>query len=1086
MRSSGRLLSVLAAAGGLAVLLLSRGARDASGERRAEILEEETPEAEAPAPSEAPPLPPGRGEVVAGKVRGRLVVRDGSPHVEVALVRVIDPGGEARSSATSSRGAFEVAVPLDVRVFRFEVEADFAAYAKEEWFAPGTEEVRRGVTLVIEPAGTIEGTLRHPLGAPAAGRVAVVSVRNPLGFTKRQVPAERGRFVARGLRPGKYAAVAQAPGFGLSVPTEIEVRAGQVSDLDLVLGSESFLAGRIVDPDGKGVPGAQAVAYAQSRLSDSDPTWTLNPFRATADSEGRFRLGALRPGEWDVRAEKPGMRFREPANLIVGVPAGAGAEDVVLVLEPGRFLAGRVVDPDGAGLPGAKVTAEGDHLSQGARIAVRVGRYGLRVQQSGTSDENGTFRLTGLPEFPSEVEATLAGHGTVRLQEVPVDTEGLEIVLPGPTGVAGVVRDAATGAPVARFTVEILMEHLGRYSRSVGNSFPFAASDGSFEISHLLEASWDFLFAAEGYVPVRLDRIEVRAGEVRRDLVVPLRAAGAIRGTVVYRDSGAPVSGATVYAPATGEGGSAEPRAETDEEGRFELGGIPAGPTQVWVTRFWSLFEKAGPFEVPPQGVLEGVTIVLPRGGTIEGHASRPDAPTYEGGMLDLRPAGDGSRGRTEWIGPGGMFRVEGLPAGRWAVVAKRLARDQEDVDAAERGALRAIVLVEEGMTTQVEFETGRPPGCRLAVRVARGAEGVVGARVAIAGSRAAAAERWSLFDGRMQAETSESGVVVFEGVPPGPATIYVGAGSANLERGIDLPPSGEHRLEIELPSGEIRGRAFRAEDRAGVRGMRVRVEPASDRGCGAWGNAAAEAFTDAGGRFHLRDLPAGSYWVLAGGEPGQPRLPMQRREDESSAAPVGPIELGEEESVSVEIPVVRAAEATVTVVDPEGRPVEGAWVQVRSLAGGPLRWRWAGAGGLTDARGMAQVARLAPGRHFAAAAVHGHAECFSETKEVRSGGENRFQVVLERGTRVRIAFVGEDGGALPAVSAFLRDREGRETLAGPAPAGHGPAEERGKSIAYLPRGDYIVVVGESALSIRVGEASPQDVVMPLGREAKR
>ncbi|MDE2883067.1 MAG: carboxypeptidase regulatory-like domain-containing protein, partial [Acidobacteriota bacterium] len=54
---------------------------------------------------------------------------------------------------------------------------------------------------------------------------------------------------------------------------------------------------------------------------------------------------------------------------------------------------------------------------------------------------------------------------------------------------------------------------------------------------------------------------------------------GAIRGTVVFEDSGAPVAGAAVRIPATGVS------ATTDAEGRFEIPGLAAGTYELVVER---------------------------------------------------------------------------------------------------------------------------------------------------------------------------------------------------------------------------------------------------------------------------------------------------------------------------------------------------------------------------------------------------------------------------------------------------------------------------------------------------------------------
>ena len=59
----------------------------------------------------------------------------------------------------------------------------------------------------------------------------------------------------------------------------------------------------------------------------------------------------------------------------------------------------------------------------------------------------------------------------------------------------------------------------------------------------------------------------------------PAQETGAVRGTVIFEDSGAPVEGAAVRIPATGVS------ATTDAEGRFEISGLAAGAYELVVER---------------------------------------------------------------------------------------------------------------------------------------------------------------------------------------------------------------------------------------------------------------------------------------------------------------------------------------------------------------------------------------------------------------------------------------------------------------------------------------------------------------------
>jgi hypothetical protein len=86
----------------------------------------------------------------------------------------------------------------------------------------------------------------------------------------------------------------------------------------------------VVDPDGALVPHARVVAERPG---------TLLTYAADVP-DGRFRLGPLAPGAYRLTAGMPGGPHLGSAAL----PAEAGAEDLKLVLQPGGFLRGVVVD----------------------------------------------------------------------------------------------------------------------------------------------------------------------------------------------------------------------------------------------------------------------------------------------------------------------------------------------------------------------------------------------------------------------------------------------------------------------------------------------------------------------------------------------------------------------------------------------------------------------------------------------------------------------------------------------------------------------------------------------------------------------
>ncbi len=68
------------------------------------------------------------------------------------------------------------------------------------------------------------------------------------------------------------------------------------------------LAGRVLDPDGKAVPGARVL------LQGADGR---NPHTTQSDSQGRFRFPVVRPGLYDLRAQASGQWSDWEHNVLV-------------------------------------------------------------------------------------------------------------------------------------------------------------------------------------------------------------------------------------------------------------------------------------------------------------------------------------------------------------------------------------------------------------------------------------------------------------------------------------------------------------------------------------------------------------------------------------------------------------------------------------------------------------------------------------------------------------------------------------------------------------------------------------------------
>lgn len=204
--------------------------------------------------------------------------------------------------------------------------------------------------------------------------------------------------VAAGL---DYTLRIEATGLAPFEQRGVVVRADTTLDLgDLWLGLPGILEGRVLDVAGTGVVGAEVALYRRiDSLGDYLQTGGVTELfaslgrepeplaRASTASGGAYRLACPQAGPATVVVRAPGY---QQAILHVTLASGDDAAPLTITLAPGSTLAGRVTDPAGNPVAGARLTA----LAADGRLPSPFSRAFT------DSAADGTFRFT-----------SLAGHG---------------------------------------------------------------------------------------------------------------------------------------------------------------------------------------------------------------------------------------------------------------------------------------------------------------------------------------------------------------------------------------------------------------------------------------------------------------------------------------------------------------------------------------------------------------------------------------------------------------------------------------------------------------------------------------------------
>jgi protocatechuate 3,4-dioxygenase beta subunit len=437
----------------------------------------------------------------------------------------------------------------------------------------------------VDAGAFIAGQVVDPAEAPLRGVTVLAAIKggDPRAprFDRQDTTGPDGRFRIQGLRSGRYAVTATGPEEpALRDPVEISVAPGQdARELRIVLERGGEIRGRVEDEDKEPSAGVQVSALGSVR--------ELRPMVALSADDGSYRLAGLRPGEYRVQMTRglSVLRSARAANATSqqrqSVTVRAGDVQIVnLTVESERgTIKGDVRDAQGAPLPDAFVRAErepdtGTASGAEARYAVRASSPAPPV----VTDLDGHFTATGLTRGLYTLRAYRKGGGEAIAEHVPAGGN-VTIRIRAAARIEGVVTLAKAGTPDV-FNVQLVDVTTG-YRRSEG----FFHNDGKFTVRDLPGGAYDlFVSAPEGTV---VGQVSLREGEARTDLSLILDADATVRGQAVSLSTGNAVPGLVVTAqPVRGgasswQGGSVGRRNVTDGDGRFEIGGVPAG--RVWI-----------------------------------------------------------------------------------------------------------------------------------------------------------------------------------------------------------------------------------------------------------------------------------------------------------------------------------------------------------------------------------------------------------------------------------------------------------------------------------------------------------------------
>lgn len=960
-----------------------------------------------------------------------------------------------------AQGRFEIDAPLEGEAW--------IALRGRYCFAPAavklSGESKPGATLEASLGAWVVGRIVLPTGASAeqsdlskceltlqfdalrmAGASRATSTDRVREYLTR--PNAALEFEFRGVDPkSDYDLRARPAQLAAHKSQRFSVTAGVRTSLEVALTHGANLSGVVVDENGKPVAGAELVARIDPEAFGQGG-YRVRTTESNAD--GTFKLVHVPSGRLLLRIAAKG--FLE-TDTTLDVSERADVSDLRYELRRGASIAGTLKWSDGRAAPDIDVLVGFDVSALSGMGAFNAWQG---AEGKATSGVDGRFEVTGLGKGPFTVRALATGDGKsakredveawiARADHVAPGSTDLQLVLRAPIGVEGRVIDKR-GEPLKSFKVSAREQTGGpipglggeKRDKSVSDS-----ADGAFQLAGLAPGTWLLDVVADGYPRSAAVEVQLTSDGPPPALEFVLQRGGSVSG-VVKDPQGAPVANAEVTLKLSmaemlrnvridAEGATSTPSTRSDARGQFELSGLEAGERLIIARRHD--FAESEPFSaaIEPEIALSQVELVLRRGGRVLGKVFDAKGEPAVGAMIQVQAGADPMLQHFTKTDARGEFIVANLTAGDWNVI--HLPRQNDAVSGGDPSA-DVMSMLSDMQMTSVRVVDGEDVSVTLGARpkdpvvlfgeVRRGGTPVAGTFITViadggggAGSGGMESMKFTRSDaaGQYRTQLPKPGRYLLSVQKLGAA-----GEQQTVSRSITVPQAPEHRNDIDLPGGGIRGRVV-DPDGAAVGSTRVTLfvdGPVSNTSV--FGEHYSEVTTDAEGVYALEWLSPGKYTVAVGGAPfggmfGPGSSTFGRQLRDGIAVSEGEVVEG------INFRLRKPGRIAGLVRTADGAPAKDATIFLRDERGRSLE-RFSMV--TTDAAGRFTYEGLEPGAYTVVARTSNEASADSAPVRVRDGEVGDVSLSLAPGTMLLVS-LSNDAGELLECSVEVLDDQGRQ-----------------------------------------------------------